>query len=59
LIIAAAGYVPGYFFTIAFIEIIGRKPIQIGGFIITALMFAIIAGDYTGLGVGGKFACFT
>jgi len=59
LIIAAAGYVPGYFFTIAFIEILGRKPIQIGGFLITALMFGIIAGDYTGLGTGGKFACFT
>lgn len=59
LIIAAAGYVPGYFFTIAFIEILGRKWIQIQGFLVCALMFGILAGDYTGLGTGGKFACFT
>lgn len=59
LIIAAAGYVPGYFLTIAFIEILGRKWIQIQGFIVTALMFGIIAGDYKHIGTGGKFACFT
>jgi len=59
LIIAAAGYVPGYFFTVAFIEILGRRFIQIQGFLLTALMFAIIAGDYNHIGTGGKFACFT
>lgn len=59
LIIAAAGYVPGYFFTIAFVEIIGRKYIQLVGFLITSLAFGIIAGDYGSLGTGGKFACFT
>ena len=58
LIIAAAGYVPGYFFTIGFIEILGRKPIQIGGFLITSLMFGCIAGDY-GMSTAGKFVCFT
>jgi len=57
-IIAVAGYVPGYFFTIGFIEIIGRKPIQIGGFLITALMFGILAGDFTGLSTAGKFVLF-
>ena len=59
LIIAAAGYVPGYFLTIAFVEVIGRKWIQIGGFLITSLMFGIIAGDYNHLGTGAKFALFT
>jgi len=59
LIVAAAGYVPGYFFTVFFIEILGRRWIQIQGFLVTALMFGIIAGDYHGLGTGGKFACFT
>jgi PHS family inorganic phosphate transporter-like MFS transporter len=39
LIIAVAGYVPGYFLTIAFIELLGRKWIQIQGFLVTALMF--------------------
>lgn len=59
LIIAAAGYVPGYFLTIFFIEILGRRWIQIQGFLVCALMFAIIAGDYNHLGTAGKFVCFT
>ena len=59
LIIAAAGYVPGYFLTIFFIEILGRRWIQIQGFLVCALMFGIIAGDYGGLGTAGKFTCFT
>ena len=59
LIIAAAGYVPGYFITIAMVEVIGRKWIQIGGFLITALMFGIIAGDYNHLGTASKFVLFT
>lgn len=58
LIIVVAGYLPGYFFTIAFIEILGRRPIQIGGFILTAIFFAIIAGAYDAIGVSGRFACF-
>lgn len=57
LIIAIAGYVPGYFFTIFFIESLGRRWIQIQGFLIVALMFAIIAGDYKHMGTGGKFVC--
>jgi PHS family inorganic phosphate transporter-like MFS transporter len=58
LIIAVAGYVPGYFFTIFFIERLGRRWIQIQGFIVTALMFAILAGDYAHLQTAGKFVCF-
>jgi MFS transporter, PHS family, inorganic phosphate transporter len=58
LIIAVAGYVPGYLFTIYFIEKIGRRWIQIQGFLIAALMFGIIAGDYTHLKTAGKFVCF-
>ena len=57
LIIAIAGYVPGYFFTIFFVENLGRRWIQIQGFLIVALMFAIIAGDYNHMGTGGKFVC--
>lgn len=55
LIIAVAGYVPGYFITIALIEILGRKWIQIQGFLVTALMFAILAGA-PNLGSGSRFA---
>ena len=59
LIIAVSGYVPGYFFTIYFIEKLGRRWIQIQGFLICALMFAILAGGDTHLSTAGKFACFT
>ncbi|KAL6720308.1 hypothetical protein ACLMJK_002229 [Lecanora helva] len=57
LIIAVAGYVPGYFITIYFIEKLGRRWIQIQGFLVVALMFAIIAGGYDSIGAGGKFTC--
>jgi PHS family inorganic phosphate transporter-like MFS transporter len=55
LIIAVAGYVPGYFITIALIEILGRKWIQIQGFLVTSLMFGILAGA-PNLGSGARFA---
>ncbi|RDW69871.1 hypothetical protein BP6252_08891 [Coleophoma cylindrospora] len=58
VIINAAGYVPGYFFTIFFIERLGRRWIQTQGFLVCALMFAILAGGYTHLSTAGKFVCF-
>jgi MFS transporter, PHS family, inorganic phosphate transporter len=56
LIVAVAGYVPGYFLTIAFIEILGRKWIQIQGFLVTSLMFGILAGGGNHLHSASKFA---
>ncbi|KAF2096073.1 MFS general substrate transporter [Rhizodiscina lignyota] len=56
LIIAVAGYVPGYFLTIAFIELLGRKWIQIQGFLVTALMFGILAGASDSLNSASRFA---
>lgn len=58
LIIAVSGYVPGYFFTIFLVEHLGRRWIQIQGFLVCALMFGILAGGYTHLGTAGKFTCF-
>jgi PHS family inorganic phosphate transporter-like MFS transporter len=55
LIIAVAGYVPGYFLTIAFIELLGRKWIQIQGFLVTSLMFGILAGANSSLSSGARF----
>lgn len=56
LIIAVAGYVPGYFITVATIELLGRKWIQIQGFLVTALMFGILAGANDMLSSGARFA---
>jgi len=44
LIITALGFVPGYYVTVLTVEYIGRKPIQIMGFIMTAFFLAILAG---------------
>mmetsp|Transcript_30152 Transcript_30152/g.53029 ORF Transcript_30152/g.53029 Transcript_30152/m.53029 type:complete len:542 (-) Transcript_30152:401-2026(-) len=48
LIIAAIGY-PGYLFSIAFIESVGRKPIQLMGFAMLAVLFSVIAGAFDSL----------
>jgi MFS transporter, PHS family, inorganic phosphate transporter len=46
LIIIAAGYFPGYYATAALVNKLGRKPIQIIGFAMTALMLGIAGGDF-------------
>jgi len=43
LIIAAIGTVPGYWVSVALIEKIGRKPIQLTGFAVIAVGLAVIA----------------
>ncbi|KAJ3066968.1 hypothetical protein HDU98_009786 [Podochytrium sp. JEL0797] len=46
LIIAFAGTVPGYWFTVALIEKLGRKPIQYAGFAVITVCLAILAGQW-------------
>jgi len=46
LIIQCAGTLPGYWFSIAFIDSIGRKPIQIASFAILTILFLIIGFAY-------------
>jgi PHS family inorganic phosphate transporter-like MFS transporter len=42
LIIVCAGSIPGYWFTVATVDTIGRKPIQLMGFGILTVLFCII-----------------
>jgi PHS family inorganic phosphate transporter-like MFS transporter len=58
LIIAVAGYVPGYFVTVALVEVLGRKWIQIQGFLCCALLFGVLAGNFNHMGTAAKFVCF-
>ncbi|KAK0521417.1 hypothetical protein OC834_006674 [Tilletia horrida] len=46
LIITVAGFLPGYFITIALVEVIGRKSIQLLGFAFNALFLGILAGKF-------------
>ncbi|EEB09067.1 inorganic phosphate transporter [Schizosaccharomyces japonicus yFS275] len=57
LIIAVAGYIPGYWVTVFFIERLGRKWIQIQGFLICSLLFAILAGTWSTISTAGRFIC--
>ncbi|PLW14208.1 hypothetical protein PCANC_10097 [Puccinia coronata f. sp. avenae] len=60
LIITLAGFLPGYYCTMFFIEYIGRKPIQVGGFLIEGLLLAVVAGDFKKLSTqpAGFLICF-
>lgn len=46
LILICAGSLPGYWVTVATIDTIGRKPIQLLGFVILTALFAIIGFAY-------------
>ena len=46
LIIVCAGAIPGYWVTVATVDTIGRKPIQLMGFIILTILFCIIGFAY-------------
>ncbi|KAJ3100376.1 phosphate transporter [Phlyctochytrium planicorne] len=49
IIIACAGTVPGYWFTVYFVEKWGRKPIQYMGFAAITLILIILAADWSNL----------
>ncbi|KAF7978454.1 hypothetical protein HWV62_652 [Athelia sp. TMB] len=59
IIITALGFVPGYYMTILTIEKMGRKWIQIQGFLLEALFLAILAGKFTTLSHAGFIVCFS
>jgi PHS family inorganic phosphate transporter-like MFS transporter len=42
LVLVCAGAIPGYWFTVFTVDILGRKPIQMGGFVILTILFAVI-----------------
>jgi len=60
LIITLAGFLPGYYCTMFFIEYIGRKPIQVGGFLVEGILLAVVAGDFGQLSTqpAGFLLCF-
>lgn len=46
LIVILAGFLPGYYLTVAFVEIIGRKKIQMFGFAANSVLFLVLALTY-------------
>lgn len=49
LILIVAGAIPGYWVTVATVDTIGRKPIQLAGFIILTVLFIIIGFAFEAL----------
>ncbi|CDO72508.1 hypothetical protein BN946_scf184980.g49 [Trametes cinnabarina] len=58
LIVTALGFVPGYYVTILTIEKLGRKWIQIQGFLLAALFLGILAGKFHELSTASFVVCF-
>ena len=58
LIVVLAGAVPGYWVTVATVDTIGRKPIQIGGFAILTAMFCVFGFAYNKLSGHGLLAVY-
>ncbi|KZV84846.1 MFS general substrate transporter [Exidia glandulosa HHB12029] len=58
LIITALGFVPGYWASIVLVEYIGRKTIQLQGFLMAALFLAILAGKFHSLSTPAFVVCF-
>lgn len=56
IIIVCAGTVPGYWVTVALVDRVGRKPIQIGGFIILTILFLVLGFAYKKLSSHAIFA---
>ncbi|KAK9456450.1 major facilitator superfamily domain-containing protein [Dipodascopsis uninucleata] len=46
LILICAGGIPGYWFGVATIDTVGRKPLQIAGFVLLTILFCIIGFAY-------------
>ncbi|OJA21437.1 hypothetical protein AZE42_08128 [Rhizopogon vesiculosus] len=59
LIITALGFVPGYYVTVLTTERLGRKTIQVMGFLMEALFLAILAGKFTTLSTAAFIVNFT
>ncbi|KJA23707.1 hypothetical protein HYPSUDRAFT_39540 [Hypholoma sublateritium FD-334 SS-4] len=58
IIITALGFVPGYYASILTIEILGRKWIQVQGFLMAALFLGILAGCFNTLSKVAFIVCF-
>jgi len=58
IILVLAGAVPGYWVTVALVDTVGRKPIQIGGFAILTVIFAIIGFAFHKLSSHGLLALY-
>ncbi|ORY63230.1 major facilitator superfamily domain-containing protein [Pseudomassariella vexata] len=58
LIVVLAGAVPGYWVSVATIDTLGRKTIQLGGFIILTILFAVMGFAYYHISTTGLLVIY-
>ncbi|KAK5018892.1 acid phosphatase pho5 [Cryomyces antarcticus] len=58
LIIVCAGAIPGYWVTVALVDTVGRKPIQLMGFSLLTIIFIIMGFAYDKIGGKGLLALY-
>lgn len=58
LIIVLAGAVPGYWVTVATVDTLGRKPIQLMGFFILTILFIVMGFAYNNISANGLLAIY-
>jgi MFS transporter, PHS family, inorganic phosphate transporter len=57
-ILVCAGAIPGYWCTVALVDIVGRKPIQLMGFVILTILFMVWGFDFFNISPGAMFAIY-
>lgn len=58
MIIVLAGAVPGYWVSVATLDTLGRKTIQLGGFIILTILFIVMGFAYYHISANGLLAIY-
>jgi PHS family inorganic phosphate transporter-like MFS transporter len=58
LIIICAGAIPGYWVTVALVDTVGRKPIQLMGFTILTILFCVMGFGYHHISGKGLLALY-
>ncbi|TKA70540.1 Repressible high-affinity phosphate permease [Cryomyces minteri] len=58
LIIVCAGAIPGYWVTVALVDTVGRKPIQLMGFSLLTIIFIVMGFAYNKIGGSGLLALY-
>jgi len=58
LVLVCAGSIPGYWLSVALVDTLGRKVIQIGGFLILTIIFSVIGFAYHSLSKGALLALY-
>ncbi|CAL9737423.1 inorganic phosphate transporter Pho84p [Monosporozyma servazzii] len=58
LILICAGSLPGYWFSVFTIDVVGRKPIQMMGFVMLTILFCVIGFAYNQIGDNGLLGLY-